>query len=157
MNLEIVENSNIVATNFIFYLINWIFASKTIQGRKLFKGRDYMGKKWYVDNKQDTCTIIAMVHGQSQYKANWQTPLREKTRWSDLNVFHSTSKTKFTNTSLIVQKVLSLKVHRSAFYILHLQRINALTIYLFTSISNFPHRDLDSTALHQTHSRGIAI
>ena len=34
----------------------------------------------------------------------------EETKWSDLNLFYSTSKTKLINTRLIVQEVLSLKV-----------------------------------------------
>ena len=41
LNLEIVENSNSYRKFQFFYLINWIFAAETIQGRKLFKGRKY--------------------------------------------------------------------------------------------------------------------
>ena len=42
-NLEIVANSNsFLISN--FYLMNWIFAAESIQGRKLFKGGHYMRK-----------------------------------------------------------------------------------------------------------------
>jgi hypothetical protein len=41
LNLEIVANSNSCHN---IYLIIWIFAVETIQGRKVFKGRNYMRK-----------------------------------------------------------------------------------------------------------------
>ena len=44
LNLEIIANSNSCRNISIFYLINWIFAARTIQRRKLFKGRNYMRK-----------------------------------------------------------------------------------------------------------------
>ena len=44
LNLEIVANSNSCRNIYIFYLINWFFAAETIQGRKLFKGGNYMRK-----------------------------------------------------------------------------------------------------------------
>ena len=44
LNLEIVANSNSCRNISIFYLINWIFGTETIQGRKLFKGGNYMRK-----------------------------------------------------------------------------------------------------------------
>ena len=37
LNLEIVANSNSCCNISFFYLINWIYAAETIQGRKLFK------------------------------------------------------------------------------------------------------------------------
>ena len=42
LNLEIMPNLNSCRNISIFYLIHWIFAAKTIQGRKLFKGGNYM-------------------------------------------------------------------------------------------------------------------
>ena len=45
LNLEIVENSNSCRKIQVFtYLMNWIFAAETIQGRKLFKSGNYLRK-----------------------------------------------------------------------------------------------------------------
>ena len=43
-NLEIAANSNSCSNISIFDLVNQIFAAETIQGRKLFKGGNYMRK-----------------------------------------------------------------------------------------------------------------
>ena len=43
-NLEIVANSNSCHNISIFYLINWNFASETIQGRKLYEEIQYLEK-----------------------------------------------------------------------------------------------------------------
>ena len=37
LNLEIIANSNSCRNISIFYLVNWIFAAETIQGRKLYE------------------------------------------------------------------------------------------------------------------------
>ena len=44
LNLQIVANSNSCRNISFLHLINWIFAAETIQGRKLFKGGNYMRK-----------------------------------------------------------------------------------------------------------------
>ena len=44
LNMEIVENSNSCRKFQFFYLINWNFAAETIQGRKQFKGKNYLRK-----------------------------------------------------------------------------------------------------------------
>ena len=44
LNFEFVANSKVAAIFQFSYLINWIFAAEIIQGRKLFKGRNYMRK-----------------------------------------------------------------------------------------------------------------
>ena len=44
LHLEIVAISNSCRNISFFYLINWIFAAETIEGRKLCKGGNYMRK-----------------------------------------------------------------------------------------------------------------
>ena len=53
LDLEIVANSNSCRNISISYVVNWIFAAETIQGRKIFKGGIYsrqeiiQGRKLY--------------------------------------------------------------------------------------------------------------
>ena len=67
----------------IFYLINWIFAAKNIQGRKLFKGRNYMREIWYIYSADhqwcfepmnicigSTCQYRTVVPSEISFKVN---------------------------------------------------------------------------------------
>ena len=53
LNLEIVANSISFCNISIFYLINWIFAVETIQGRKLYE------EIWYIENYLDLFILDA--------------------------------------------------------------------------------------------------
>ena len=57
------ENSNSCRKFHFFYLINWIFAAETIQGRKLFNGGNYSRKDFI-----EFCILLCLKKRRKKYK-----------------------------------------------------------------------------------------
>ena len=82
LNLLIVENLSQIS---IFYLINWFFAAETIQGRKLFKGGNYMRKYGICNTAKKSFARLKMIQKISDftfYYRIWVEPL-----WQSLALF----------------------------------------------------------------------